>query len=70
MGNKKRTPSEWERLTGIRIIGRNGWRHPTFKDWDEPIDRDEWERRMIVSTCEPCGYFAAKPGGKEASDGK
>ena len=37
-------------LTGIKILDPDGWRSPNEKSMDEPIDRDEWERRVAVST--------------------
>jgi hypothetical protein len=40
----------WEQLTGIRVVDPDGWRSPQEKDWSEPIDKAEWEERMMRST--------------------
>ncbi len=47
--NAKKIPTEWEKITGIRILDPDGWRQDN-KDWWEPIDEEEWEKRMMQST--------------------
>lgn len=44
-----RTPKEWEIVTGIVIMDPDGWRvdNKSFQDY---IDEDEWNRRMMIST--------------------
>ncbi len=49
-GKAKRTPAEWEKLTGIKIIDPDGWRQDG-KDCNELIDKQEWEKRMMQSAC-------------------
>ena len=46
----KHRPATWERLTGIRIIDPDGWRGPNGEKWETPITKEEWNRRMAVST--------------------
>ena len=51
------TPTEWQIITGITIYDPDGWRMDG-KSFDIPIDQQEWERRMIFSTCRlPGKYF-------------
>lgn len=48
-----RTPAEWSALDGVTVMDPDGWRGSKTlpaKSWDEPIDRDEWEQRLSVST--------------------
>jgi hypothetical protein len=49
MNNPCHTPEEWQKITGIIIYDPDGWREDN-KNWDDPIDQDEWNRRMIIST--------------------
>ena len=51
------TAFEWEAITGIRIHDPDGWR-VDGKTMDAPIDKKEWDRRMMMSTCSlPAKYF-------------
>lgn len=50
-----RTPEQWEALVGYRIYDPDGWRGTSSsdlpsKDWHEPIDFDEFQARMALST--------------------
>lgn len=49
-----KTPTEWEKFTGITIMDPDGWRRDN-KPWDDPISQREWEMRMMDSTimCDP-----------------
>lgn len=49
-GPVKYRPATWERLTGIRILDADGWREPNAKEWETPITKEEWNKRMMVST--------------------
>lgn len=52
---EKRNPEHWARLEGIRIADPDGWRGSArlpIKDFEEPIDYDEWVARRNVSTIE------------------
>lgn len=47
-------PEEWERLTGVVVVDRAGWRGGFGdKTWDTPLDRDEFLRRAMASTTQP-----------------
>ncbi len=54
---KEHTSNEWAEFFGIEIIDDDGWRtrfpyrggHP--KSMDELICMEEWNERMVVSTC-------------------
>jgi len=43
-------PSIWEKITRIRVVDPDGWREPNGRAWDEPIDENEWNDRMMRST--------------------
>jgi len=48
-----RTPAEWSALDGVTVMDPDGWRGSKqlpAKSFDEPIDRDEWEGRLSLST--------------------
>lgn len=49
-----RTPDEWlasPEFSGVTILDPDGWDRKNFEEsWSEPINRDEMERRMCVST--------------------
>jgi hypothetical protein len=45
----KLTPKEWQEKTGITILDPDGWRKDG-KSFDEPIDLNEWNERMFIST--------------------
>lgn len=42
-------PSEWEKLTEITILDPDGWREDN-KSFEEPIEEEEFMRRMWNST--------------------
>jgi len=44
-----RTPAEWERLECVVVLDPDGWRYDS-KEWGDPIQFAEWERRMAAST--------------------
>lgn len=50
-----RTPQEWCDLLGARIADPDGWRDGT-RGWDEPIDRAEFDRRLLTCTIDSRGY--------------
>lgn len=50
-----RTPTEWCEMLGARIADPDGWRDGT-RAWDEPIDRVEFDRRLIRCTIDVRGY--------------
>ena len=43
-------PEDWERITGITIMDADGWRSPGDPPYEKPISRDEFMRRMSIST--------------------
>jgi hypothetical protein len=45
-----RRPATWERVTGIIILDRDGWR-TDGKSFYQPLTRAEWNRRQMISTC-------------------
>lgn len=49
-----KTPEEWAADRGLRILDPDGWRFESGqdapKDFSEPIDEVEFERRLIRST--------------------
>lgn len=45
------TPDEWAEIYCIRILDPDGWRID-HKDYNEPISREEFDRRMGTSTIE------------------
>lgn len=48
-----RTPDEWAALDDVTVMDPDGWRgcrSLPAKSWGEPIDRDEWEERLNVSS--------------------
>ena len=50
-----RTSEEWQKVCSVKILDPDGWdRYGDFNySWyEEKITRQEFERRMIVSTCE------------------
>lgn len=42
-------PAEWARRDGVTVLDADGW---AGADWDRPIWREEWERRVAASTVE------------------
>jgi hypothetical protein len=44
----RRRPSEWEQITGIKILDPDGWRDGTR--WETPLTEREWKERMQKST--------------------
>lgn len=49
MEKKYLTPKEWQELEGIIVIDPDGWRKDG-KSFDEPISKDEFNQRMVLST--------------------
>ncbi len=47
---EKKTPTEWSEIYGVVIIDPDGWRLPYSPWWDTPIDQQDWERRLFIST--------------------
>jgi len=59
---KKHKPSTWEKITGIIIYDRDGWR-VDGQSFNKPISRKEWNRRQMMSTCRfPVKFFKHKDG--------
>ncbi|PBC38518.1 hypothetical protein CJ179_38635 [Rhodococcus sp. ACS1] len=48
--NILRTPTEWSYRLGITILDPDGWRGKDGRNYLDPIDEDEYFRRMSVST--------------------
>lgn len=54
----KRTPQEWSKIDGIVVADPDGWRFPhgfagrryEAQDWEVPVDREEWDHRISVSS--------------------
>jgi hypothetical protein len=42
-------PAEWAERDGVTVLDADGWRGA---DWERPIWRPEWERRLSLSTTE------------------
>jgi hypothetical protein len=53
--HQKHTPETWLKdpeFEGIIILDPDGWDRKNFTvSWTEPITRDEFRRRMMISTC-------------------
>ena len=50
-----RTSEEWQKVCSFKILDPDGWaRHGDFNySWyEEKITREEFEKRMMISTCE------------------
>ena len=45
-----RTPDEWSRITGWRVLDPDGWRGRDGRPWTDPISVDEWNERLAEST--------------------
>jgi len=56
----KRTPAEWEQVTGIRILDPDGWDRKNFEvDWAIPLTEKEFIAKAFTSTIiDRSGYFA------------
>ena len=52
----KRTPAEWEKIFGIRVIDPDGWRYQhgqlVPKVFHKKISQREFYRRMVLSSIE------------------
>lgn len=44
------TPDEWCEILSAEIADPDGWRSPNYKDWDEPITKDEFDERLLKCT--------------------
>lgn len=42
-------------IVALGACGPDGWRGRYAKDFDEPIDQDEWHERMSLSTIDGLG---------------
>ena len=52
-------PSEWENITGITVRDPDGWDRRNFAEsWGTPISREEWNMRMVRSTCDFSKFIA------------
>lgn len=49
------TPEEWCLLLDASVMDPDGWRDGT-RGWDEPITRDEFDRRLIRCTIDARRY--------------
>lgn len=47
----KKAPEIWCFDTGIIIMDPDGWRGKNDPEWDEPITRDDFIKRAMISTC-------------------
>lgn len=45
-----RTPEEWSEIFNVIILDPDGWRGSQYKDWNEPLTREEFSERLWVST--------------------
>lgn len=56
MSEMKLTPVEWQEIEGVTILDPDGWRMAGAPAWDEPITRDDFLKRMSISTVQmrPC----------------
>ena len=45
-----KTPEEWSKIKGYRIMDPDGWRTSDAPDWNTPINEAEFLRRAAVST--------------------
>lgn len=50
MSDELQTPEEWATLDHIRIWDPDGWRTPYAKDFKEPLTREDYTWRMMIST--------------------
>lgn len=68
-----RRPKEWQKIIGCTVLDPDGWRSwgpYGAKDWNEPIDHDEFVRRAAASTVhQPLkmkrNYGVIETGGKQ-----
>jgi len=45
-------PAEWEVIDDVAVMDPDGWDRKNYDaSWNTPINRDEWNQRMRVSTC-------------------
>ncbi len=49
-------PREWAREDGIRVLDADGWMGKDGRSWFEPISREEFDRRVAISTVGPWKY--------------
>ena len=53
-GEQMKTPAEWAKEDGIRILDPDGWRGATkelpAKDFNEPLTKLDYSRRVVHST--------------------
>ena len=57
---ESRTSEEWQKLCRVTVLDPDGWNRLNYQfSWhEELIDRDEFERRMVISTCQfPSNVF-------------
>lgn len=54
--NPEKTPTEWCRELGARILDHDGWRGIGAPDWHTPITRSEFDRRLNMCTYDATGY--------------
>lgn len=47
-----RTPEEWGEIFGCLVLDPDGWR-TDGTPWDKPLTREDYQRRMFVSTILP-----------------
>jgi hypothetical protein len=57
-------PAEWCERLGVEVLDPDGWRGRDAEDWDEPISRREFDRRLATSTHRP---VASSPEPKETA---
>lgn len=50
-------PDEWCRLLGVKVMDPDGWRGQEALDWETPISRIEFGRRVRMSTVRLNQYF-------------
>ena len=51
---ESRTSEEWQKLCRVTVLDPDGWNRLNYQfSWhEELIDRDEFEKRMVISTCQ------------------
>lgn len=49
--NPLRTPDEWQKMLGVKVLDPDGWdRRNLEESWSEPISEDEFRIRASMST--------------------
>lgn len=59
-GEPLKTPDEWCRAKGLRILDPDGWRTDDAPPWDKPIREADFDNRAGMSTTGPWDWAGWK----------